>query len=376
MTMAFALTGCCILTKVFKEKPAEIPPPAKVSKAGEPLTAEEVAYYMGKIKANLTVERTGHPAGNLADIEKFAKSDDGKPFNMINLIKEHKTVQYPAGWKGERAKTVMEAKTLYGKACYPIMKKSGSYSMFGVTLAGPAVVYSGPTPEKWDQFYYISYPSRKAFLELLASDAYADAVVHKYAGDRETLLIPVSAGITNFQDPFPDVKPMTPEEVESYMKRFLANLTMERTGHPAENVEDIRKFALADDGKPFYMINLIKEHQEVQYPAHWKGDRAEFVVEAKMMYSRACYPIMIKSGAYSMLGVNFTHPAVVYSGPTPEKWDQFYLISYPSRRSFMDLLVTDAYANAIVHKYAGDKDTLLIPVTPGKPFVPEAATVK
>jgi len=368
---AFALAGCCPWSKICTTKPSEIPPPAKVSRPGEPLTPQEVDYYMAKIKANLTVERTGYPPENLADIEKFARSDDGKPFNMINLIKERKEVQYPANWKGKRADLVIEAKMMYSRACYPLMVKSGTKSMLGIGVPGPAVVYNGPTPEKWDQFYLIAYPNRKAFMELLSSDAYADAIVHKYAGDQETLLIPVSAGINNFQKPFPDVKPMTAAEVDSYMKRFLANLTIERTGHPAENIEDIRKFALSDDGKPFFMINLIREHKEVQYPASWKGERAEFVLEAKMMYSRACYPIMVKSGAYSTLGVNFAYPAVVYSGPTPEKWDQFYLIGYPSRRAFMELLVTDAYANAIVHKYAGDKDTVLIPVYGAKPVLPE-----
>lgn len=371
ITVVLALAGCCVVSKICPVKPSAIPSPARISQPGEPLTPEEVDYYMAKIKANLTLERTGYPPENLADIEKFARTDDGKPFNMINLIKERKEVQYPAGWKGKRADLVIEAKHMYSRACYPLMVKSGTKSMLGIANPGPAVVYSGATPEKWDQFYLIAYPHRKAFMELLSSDAYADAIVHKYAGDQETLLIPVTAGINNFQKPFPDVQPMTAAEVESYMKRFLGNLTIERTGHPAENVEDIRKFALSDDGKPFFMINLIREHKDVQYPASWKGERAEFVLEAKMMYSRACYPIMVKSGAYSTIGVNFAYPAVVYKGATPEKWDQFYLIGYPSRRAFMELLVTEAYANAIVHKYAGDKDTLLIPVYGATPVLPE-----
>lgn len=376
LALALALTACSSLTKTFDLKSPEISPPAKISQPGEPLTEEEVAYYMAKIKANLTVERTGRQPQNLADIQKFAQNDDGKPFYMINLIREHKTVQYPDTWKGERAQTVLEAKKLYGKACYPLMKKSGSYSMIGVTFPGQAVVYPGTLPEKWDQFYLISYPNRKGFMELLASDAYADALVHKYAGDKETLLIPVYGGKINFRPATPDVKPMTQAEVNRYMAKIEANLTREKIGREPENLADIRKFAATDDGKPFIMINLIREHKDVQYPADWKGEKAEFIIEAKHMYSRACYPIIAKTGAYSMVGVAFTGPAVMYSGDKPEQWDQFYLLANPSRRTFMELLSHDNYANALVHKYAGDKDTVLIPVYGGVPVMQEPVTAE
>ncbi|NLB87961.1 MAG: hypothetical protein GX790_01850 [Syntrophomonadaceae bacterium] len=287
---------------------------------------------------------------------------------MINLIREHDEPQYPENWQGERAKTVQEAKMLYAKACYPIMQEAGSYSMFGVTLASPEVVNSGVDIQDWDQFYLISYPNRKSFMELLSSDAYADAIVHKYAGDKDTLLIPTTAGTLNVKEPFPDSEPMTQAEIEEYLAKYQRNLSEERTGKPLDpyEVSLIRQFAEADDGKPFYMINLIREYDEPQYPEHWQGERAETVLEAKTLYSKACYPIMMNTGSYSLFGVTFTGPAVVNTAGDPDDWDQFYLISYPNRRAFMELLVNDAYADAIVHKYAGDEDTLLIPVTAGE----------
>ena len=119
------------------------------------------------------------------------------------------------------------------------------------------------------------------------------------------------------------------------------------------------------------MINLIQEYDEPKYPENWQGEKAETVLDAKMLYSKACYPIMMNTGSYSLFGVTFTGPAVVNTGGDFEDWDQFYLISYPNRRAFMELLVNDAYANAIVHKYAGDKETVLIPVTAGEVVVPQ-----
>ncbi|NMA70196.1 MAG: hypothetical protein GX958_12395 [Desulfitobacterium sp.] len=348
--------------------------PVITSKEGEPMTNDEIKYYLAKIEANLTVERTGYELlpDSLQRFKEFAEADDGKPFYMINLIREHQEPQYPANWQGERAKTVQEAKMLYSKACYPIMKEAGSSSMFGVNYAYPAVFNTGIEMKDWDQFYLINYPNRKAFMELLASDPYADAIVHKYAGDKDTLLIPVTAGELDAKEPFSDSEPMTQEEVEQYLAKYQENLSADRTGKPLDpkEVNLIRKFAEADDGKPFYMINLIQEYDEPNYPENWQGEKAETVLDAKMLYSKACYPIMMNTGSYSLFGVTFTGPAVVNSGGDFEDWDQFYLISYPNRRAFMELLVNEAYADAIVHKYAGDKETLLIPVTAGEIAIP------
>lgn len=180
----------------------EIVPPANISKEGEPMTPDEIEYYLATIEANLTEERTGKALepSSLANFRRFAEEDDGQPFYMINLIKENEEPQYPDNWQGERAGTVLEAKKLYSQACYPIMGKTGTYSITGVTFASPAVVNTGIDVEDWDQFYLIAYPNRKAFMELLASDAYADAIVHKNAGDKDTLLIPVTGGTLTVRD--------------------------------------------------------------------------------------------------------------------------------------------------------------------------------
>jgi len=174
----------------------EISLPVNISNLGEPMTKDEIEYYLAKIEANLTLERTGYELSpdSLKRFRQFAEADDGKPFFMINLIQEYDEPKYPENWQGEKAETVLDAKMLYSKACYPIMMNTGSYSLFGVTFTGPAVVNTGGDFEDWDQFYLISYPNRRAFMELLVNDAYANAIVHKYAGDKETVLIPVTAG--------------------------------------------------------------------------------------------------------------------------------------------------------------------------------------
>lgn len=346
---------------------SEIVEPTKVSQQGEPMTQEEVDYYMAKYLANLTFERTGHPL-NYATVERirtFAEEDDGQPFFMINLVRERSEVYYPDTWKGERASTVLEAKKMYSAACSPIMGASGSFSVTGVTFTDPAVLTDDESMEDWDQFYLISYQNRKAFMELLCSDAYADAIVHKYAGDEATQLIPVSANEMTFKGLFEDSVPMSQQQVDKYMETYINNLTFERTGHHLNyaTVARIRAFAEADEGKPFYMINLVRERSSVVYPETWTGPRGATVLEAKKQYSLACYPIMGASGTYSTTGVMIASPFVLTDDETAADWNQFYLIAYPNREAFMKLLCSDAYADAIVHKYAGDAATQLIPVT-------------
>ena len=193
--LAVSLAGCASdgakLSSTGSNAPEVI---AGASLPGEPLTQAEVDHYLAKIEQNLTEERTGRAPepSSFERIRAFAEADDGKAFYMINLVREHDAVTYPDWWTGQRAETVLKAKMLYSAACGPTMAEAGSYSTLGVMTAHDAVVTDDDSLEPWDQFYLIAYPNREAFIKLLASDPYADAIVHKYAGDKDTQLIPVS----------------------------------------------------------------------------------------------------------------------------------------------------------------------------------------
>ena len=352
--------------------------PSYVTQPGEAMTAEEVDWYMWQYTHNVTEERSGvkQDPVKVARIRRFLEEDDGQPFWMINLIREQDSPKYPDWWTGERGATVTECKKLYSKACYPIMAKGGTQSCFGVALCSDFVLTDDEGIAPWDQFYLVGYPCRKAFMMLLSSEEYASAVVHKYAGDKDTQLIPVTGSDVNVLKVYDDHTPLTQDEVDSYMAAYTTNLTEERTGRKldTETVNRIRKFLEGDDGKPFYMINLVREWDSPRYPDWWSGERGTTVTECKQFYSKACYPIMAQSGSFSFMGVCRTYPAVITDDEKMEDWDQFYLISYPSRGAFMNLLVSDDYADAIVHKYAGDKDTQLIPVTSNSITSPKIKT--
>ena len=352
--------------------------PSYITQPGEPITQEEIEYYLTLCKNNLTKERTGHEMTQetVDRFRKFLEADDGKPFWMINLVREQKEPVYPDWWEGDREPTLMDCKVHYLKACAPISKKGGTQNGFGVSLVGDYVLTDDESLEPWDQFYLIGYPCRKSFMMLLTSDAYADAIVHKYAGDKDTQLIPVTGLDIEVKKVYEDHEPMTQEQVDDYIARCKANLTPERSGHGIndETLARIRKFLEEDDGKPFWMINLVRENDEPMYPEWWKGERKETVLECKQAYAMACAPIMMKSGSYPIIHVCKAESAVLTDDEDMEDWDQFYLVSYPSRESFISLLASDPYADAIVHKHAGDKNTQLIPVTTNEIITPHINT--
>lgn len=56
-------------------------------------------------------------------------------------------------------------------------------------------------------------------------------------------------------------KPLSREEIESYLIKIEGNLRSDRL-----ILERFRVFAEQDDGKPFLMINLVKQKEVVEYP--------------------------------------------------------------------------------------------------------------
>ena len=49
----------------------------------------------------------------------------------------------------------------------------------------------GPVEERWDEVLLVEYPSVKAFLEMVNSDAYQSIVYHRTAALKDSRLIPI-----------------------------------------------------------------------------------------------------------------------------------------------------------------------------------------
>lgn len=135
---------------------------------------------------------------------------------------------------------------------------------------------------------------------------------------------------------------LTAAEVDAYVARAAAQVPL-----PPEQKDEIlarlRAFGLADDGKPLYMLNVMRyfaQPKALPGVPEFKGSSAE----ANAKYEEGVMPLLLKVGgtatyAGDMHGRNiFGHAAAV------DDWNRVLVIRYPSRRAFLELVADPAYA--------------------------------
>jgi len=144
--------------------------------------------------------------------------------------------------------------------------------------------------------------------------------------------------------------PLSAQEIEAYLKRIEANQSA--TEEPFDS-KGLRDFFEQDDGAPFYVVNLIQFHKYAQYP-----DQAETQitgVEAADRFNAAVIPELLKRGSHPTFGGSGVHA-------TYDKWDQVGIVRYRSRRDLADLFASDEFSAASVHRNAGIKKRIHLPI--------------
>jgi uncharacterized protein (DUF1330 family) len=105
-------------------------------------------------------------------IEELKNSADDKPVVMVNLLKFKKTTE-----TGEQGRKAYDR---YGRNTMPILKEIGARVLY---LGSVKQVFIGGEYDYWDQVLLVEYPSRNAFLQMIARPDYMQ--IHK---DREMAL--------------------------------------------------------------------------------------------------------------------------------------------------------------------------------------------
>jgi uncharacterized protein (DUF1330 family) len=105
-------------------------------------------------------------------IKELMDSPDDKPVVMVNLLKFKKTTE-----TGEEGRKAYDR---YGRNTMPILKEIGARVLW---LGSVKQVFIGGEYDYWDQVLLVEYPSRKAFLQMIARPDYVQ--IHK---DREMAL--------------------------------------------------------------------------------------------------------------------------------------------------------------------------------------------
>ena len=110
-------------------------------------------------------------------MESFAKEAPDGRVHMLNLLKFKERAAYADG--RETALSGAEAYGLYGIEVQKIFAKIGARIVYAAP-ANVQVIGDGELP--WDAVAIAEYPSKQAFLDMVASEEYQAIAIHREAG--------------------------------------------------------------------------------------------------------------------------------------------------------------------------------------------------
>jgi hypothetical protein len=147
-------------------------------------------------------------------------------------------------------------------------------------------------------------------------------------------------------------------EIDHYMA------IIEKLPLPPDEVEDIapriRRWAEADDGKEFYMFNLIHYFPELRkFPGapDFKGTP----YECNVHYMKSLKALWLSHAAYPKLN-GVTQSESLISIRPERTWSQMTVVRYRNRRTLLKLLSNPAYATGEPYKFMA-MELDLVPVS-------------
>lgn len=118
-------------------------------------------------------------------LKAFASSDDGGAIAMLNLLRYRDEAAY-APESAQAPCSGRDAFRRYAKLSIACIEGVGGRVMYmGAALA----TVIGPVEEQWDDIFLVHYPSRRAFLDMIASPQYRAIAFHRTAALRDARLI-------------------------------------------------------------------------------------------------------------------------------------------------------------------------------------------
>ena len=152
--------------------------------------------------------------------------------------------------------------------------------------------------------------------------------------------------------------PLSKEEVEHYI-----SILEKRAGgpNPATNnaTAAVRKFALEDDGKQFFMCNLVKYHEKAQYT---DGDRGLTSKQANLRYARNTIPLLLSRACHPY---GLFRP-VINLRQADQYWEEVNIVRYRSRRDLLSMITSDKWQAGYADKAAALSNN---PNMPSRAFV-------
>jgi hypothetical protein len=155
--------------------------------------------------------------------------------------------------------------------------------------------------------------------------------------------------------------PLTEQEVGDCMDRLDAD---ERPRFEPARRETLRRFLIEDDGREFFMLNLVQFHRgNVVEPESGVEKPAPKVLEG---YTRPFLRALFKRAGHPVFGGRAAGGYLEHWGVEPDPdWTFGAAVRYRCRRDMIELVLDPAFADMHVFKEAAMARTFAFPIAPG-----------
>jgi len=126
-------------------------------------------------------------------------------------------------------------------------------------------------------------------------------------------------------------------------------------------IGDLRAWAERDDGKPVFMLNLMRYYAKLQ-SLPGLGDFHGSPAESNAYYEEHVIPIGLADGDYPIYGGDTEGKNLFGHDQGADNWSRILVMRYPSRRHFLRLLGNPACGPLLPYKLAA-LELALVPTT-------------
>lgn len=160
--------------------------------------------------------------------------------------------------------------------------------------------------------------------------------------------------------------PLKPAEVEALVETMRANST-EATDR--NSLDAIKAFFLADDGREFFMLNLVRlAPGDIPDPETGQPRPAREVMAG---YTRMFLPALFARGGHPAIAARKIGPFVdTWGVPADPDWTMIGYMRYRSRRDLAHLVCDPRFNGAHEFKFAAMPQTASFPTRPMMMFLP------
>jgi hypothetical protein len=152
-------------------------------------------------------------------------------------------------------------------------------------------------------------------------------------------------------------RPLTAEETEHWLRLIQERAKDEYQTTPGL-LDELRRLAQSDDGREFYMCNLIRFRPQPLYPPG--NDYPGGVMAADARYNKAIIRALLRNHSLPVFVAKVKGAFIDEPGDT--EWQRVAFVRYRSRRDMLKMILSVADQNVGVHKWASIEKTQVFPV--------------